>query len=215
MWGDSYIISTVKLWGYFNPRPTYVRRLESAQNTLADLRISILAPRMWGDPVKITIKIEAMISILAPRMWGDAQLQLFPLLLWIFQSSPHVCEATMYWLPQAVLDEISILAPRMWGDVHYKENFVKKGIFQSSPHVCEATAINQTYACLKVDFNPRPTYVRRLQPSFINCKSCSEAPLKPQLPFSFIVFISSSIVVIVFIAFTSFFFVLSLTVIIV
>ena len=58
--------------GNFNPRPTYVRRPPELKHLSRARKISILAPRMWGDIMfSYNMSTAASISILAPRMWGD------------------------------------------------------------------------------------------------------------------------------------------------
>ena len=104
-----------------------------------NMEISILAPRMWGDKWSISnISRNHDISILAPRMWGDDGIITQEEFDAKFQSSPHVCEATTKNSIILNLIDISILAPRMWGDIAY--------IY---------------YNLIFIDFNPRPTYVRR------------------------------------------------------
>ena len=124
---------------HFNPRPTNVRRRQRVRiYRRRRYPISIHAPRMWGDKIEGKKGKVNPISILAPRMWGDLLHRLPHRLLIIFQSSPHVCEATKLRAKKARLI-----------------------LFQSSPHVCEATARYDYGRSRNINFNPRPTYVRR------------------------------------------------------
>ena len=161
MWGDDTVDNRVTDIWHFNPRPTYVRRqMLGIMWEDIDL-ISILAPRMWGDLADFTPK--------------EASL--------IFQSSPHVCEATactvcqLYKLrnfnPRPTYVRRPFPAPYLRPvqsfqssphvcEATYQVNLLFLVlVFQSSPHVCEATSLWRDWGGFERYFNPRPTYVRR------------------------------------------------------
>ena len=124
-------------------------------------RISILAPRMWGDKTSTLVIIFKIISILAPRMWGDKQILLVDCIVYqISILAPRMWGDLRFVLCHARIT-ISILAPRMWGDNWRKLCWGLEQRFQSSPHVCEATFFYHKDYPPFLNFNPRPTYVRR------------------------------------------------------
>ena len=145
MWGDRGIVLTQKTKLLFQSSPHVCEATIRKSFYSKTSRISILAPRMWGDKGDTVMKKISKISILAPRMWGDdntikvilpylkfqssphvceaTSTQLLPSGEFSFQSSPHVCEATNMINKRKMFDEISILAPRMWGDKIYGVDF--------------------------------------------------------------------------------------------
>ena len=142
MWGDYNLGNNYQSKIGFNPRPTYVRRPSCIFIPSLACWVSILAPRLWGDPSWSGQACKAfLVSILAPRMWGDVRGGLRKIDFGEFQSSPHVCEATLTFIMLFKIYMVSILAPRMWGDAEIIKILVKISLFQSSPHVCEATNV--------------------------------------------------------------------------
>ncbi len=117
MWGDSKTWQCKHNVKNFNPRPTYVRRRAE----------------------KAKILLGEGISILAPRMWGDHHLSTDNMLLCLFQSSPHVCEATIYKLLYKLRNKFQSSPHVCEATFSAYTNEYSSDIFQSSPHVCEAT----------------------------------------------------------------------------
>ena len=131
------------------------------EEKIAELKISIHAPRVGGDVRAHHLRMVDIISIHAPRVGGDVGLKAYLCRVRhfnprppcggrlckqlgldpedVFQSTPPVWGATSVDFPDDISEDISIHAPRVGGDVAAMTCPGAIPLFQSTPPVWGAT----------------------------------------------------------------------------